>query len=543
MKRTYKVRELLSLRIMKEIVGIYLFLFFVIYPLYYEDHYYNMGDAKWHFFKSVTYFSNPGGLWFPGAIIFFIACFIWYQVDLYRKGEIASYWNFKKTSVTDRFVLGYLIITVFSTIISPYKDSIIWGYKGWYMGLIAQIAFVLLYYFVSRFWRWDDLMITLYLGVSAVVFFLGVLHRFHIDPLDMYNGLDEKNIHEFLSTLGQQTWYSSYVCSLFPIGIFAYWYYEGKLARKLSTAYVILGFMTMITQNSDSSFYALVAFMSVLFFFSFDENIRMKRFIEIILIALLTWRVIGFFQIAFADVAVIDDGLMTFATQSALVWIVILAVGLFYALFVKLDNEGRIEVKNFKLIRRLYFIALTVGLVGGFVYIVLNSTGTLPVSLRSESNYLLFNDDWGNRRGISWTCTALSIRDSMTDDPVRFLFGAGPDGFYRTIYKYHGAELNNYFSTSLTLTCAHNEWMTAIVNEGLIGGILYLGIFISAIRRFGAKSVQCPELVAAAMCVAAYMAHNFFCYQQIICTPMIFIIIGAGECLARIGKKPIYEEY
>ena len=199
MKRTYKVRELLSLRIMKEIVGIYLFLFFVIYPLYYEDHYYNMGDAKWHFFKSVTYFSNPGGLWFPGAIIFFIACFIWYQVDLYRKGEIASYWNFKKTSVTDRFVLGYLIITVFSTIISPYKDSIIWGYKGWYMGLIAQIAFVLLYYFVSRFWRWDDLMITLYLGVSAVVFFLGVLHRFHIDPLDMYNGLDEKNIHEFLS--------------------------------------------------------------------------------------------------------------------------------------------------------------------------------------------------------------------------------------------------------------------------------------------------------------------------------------------------------
>jgi hypothetical protein len=70
--------ELLSHRFVKEILGIYLFLIFVIYPLYYEDAYYNMGDAKWHFFKWVT---------LAGVIIMF-AVFAWYQLYLGKAGKL-----------------------------------------------------------------------------------------------------------------------------------------------------------------------------------------------------------------------------------------------------------------------------------------------------------------------------------------------------------------------------------------------------------------------------------------------------------------------
>nr|MCR4892716.1 hypothetical protein [Lachnospiraceae bacterium] len=67
--------------------------------------------------------------------------------------------------------------------------------------------------------------------------------------------------------------------------------------------------------------------------------------------------------------------------------------------------------------------------------------------------------------------------------------------------------------------------------------------FIGAIVRFAKKSRTCPEVIGPLMCIASYMAHNFFCYQQIICTPMIFIIIGAGESIARVGElRPIYEK-
>ena len=73
----------------------------------------------------------------------------------------------------------------------------------------------------------------------------------------------------------------------------------------------------------------------------------------------------------------------------------------------------------------------------------------------------------------------------------------------------------------------------------------YTGIFISGLIRFLKKRAETPETIAPAMCIGAYMAHNFFCYQQIICTPVIFIIIGAGEMICRYGKLEIWasEDY
>ena len=33
---------------------------------------------------------------------------------------------------------------------------------------------------------------------------------------------------------------------------------------------------------------------------------------------------------------------------------------------------------------------------------------------------------------------------------------------------------------------------------------------------------------AAAVCIFSYIIHNLFCYQQVMCTPVIFILIGMG---------------
>jgi hypothetical protein len=37
--------------------------------------------------------------------------------------------------------------------------------------------------------------------------------------------------------------------------------------------------------------------------------------------------------------------------------------------------------------------------------------------------------------------------------------------------------------------------------------------------------------VAAA--AVSYMAYNFFCYQEVLCTPFIFILLGIGEYIWR----------
>lgn len=544
-KRT-KVKELLSLRFMKEIVAIYLFLIFVVYPLYYEDKYFNMGEAKWNFFRTVSYYFHTdtiSWLYIPTFLFFMVVIYIWYLFDLKREDKLKfSLDDLKKTAITDKFVLAYLVLMMFSTLISPYKNFIIWGYEGWYMGFVAQLAFVLLYYFVSRFYRWDEILLIVYLAVSAVVFLLGVLNRFLVDPLQMYENLDEGYIAQFLSTLGQSTWYSSYMVILMPVGIFAFWYYEKLYARVAWGLYTALAFMTFITQDSDSAFYAFVAFMSVLFYFSFNENRLLKNFLEVCLIALLSWRVIGLLQLAMPDRAVKLGALMTFASQNNLMWVPIIILAVLYVIVFKAYKDKTLDVKKIKNIRYIYLIVLGAGLFLGVLYIILNSKGVLPESISSDNNYLYFDGwNWGNNRGLSWVVTVKSFFDTVTDDPVRAIFGAGPDGFYNTVYKYHQAELFEKFGENTILTCAHNEWMTQIINTGILGGIAYIGIFIACIKRFSAKIKDVPELVAPIMCIVAYMAHNFFCYQQIICTPVIFIVMGIGECLCRIGKVPIWE--
>ncbi len=537
-------KELLSFKFVKETLAVYLFLMMVIYPLYYEDKYYNMGEAKWNFFRNVSYYiTGPGGFPIPTFLVLLLIFFIWYQVDLSKQKKLKEFWSWKKASVIDRFVFVYLIVCLVSYILSPYKDYTLWGYEGWYMGLIAQAAFVALYLFMSRFWRWDDIMMIIYLGASALVFLFGVLHRFLIDPLEMYVDLDPVYIRQFLSTLGQTTWYDSYVVIVFPIGLFAYCYAEKKYVRILAALYTVLGSMTIITTDSDSAFFAVAGFMAVLLYFAFQENKLLIRFLEVLLIMLLSWRVVGFLQLAFPEQAVPLGTLMLFGSQHWLMWIPIAALAVLYFLAVRAEKEKKLDVQKLLWVRRTAFILLFLVLAGGILYIVLNTKGLLPEKYRTTQWYLLFNEYWGNNRGHSWMVTMATLRDCMTQDPLRFLFGAGPDGFYNLVYEYHSAELIAKWGENTVLTCAHNEWLTQIVNVGLVGGLAYLGIFISAIVRFGRESKKCPALIAPIMCIVAYMAHNFFCYQQIICTPIIFIIIGAGESIARVGElRPIYEE-
>ncbi len=533
--------ELLSHRFVKEILGIYLFLIFVIYPLYYEEAYYNMGDAKWNFFRTVTYYIDGDLFPVPTFLTFLLLAFIWYQVDLSRRKELVAFWK-KDIILTDKFVLAYLILCLFSTAISPYKDYIIWGYDGWYMGMIAQFAFCALYFFVSRFWRLDDIMMALYFGASTIVNLLGVLNRFHIDPLGMYEGLDEYYISMFLSTLGQATWYSSYVMIFFPIGMYLYWSTEKKWVQKVSFVYLVIGFMTAITQDSDSAFFALAASLLTLFCFSFRENKYMKRYLEILLIMLLSWRVVGFLQMAFPEEAVQLSGLMTFGSQNFLMWIPIAVLLGIYLLFSRGDKEGKINISELTWIRIAVFIVIGVLFVLMVIYITLNTKGLIPERFSSDNWYLVFDEYWGNNRGSSWMISIDCIFQTLTKDPLRFFFGAGPDGFYNTAYTYHAEELYAKWGENTILTCAHNEWVTQIINIGITGGIAYLGIFVSALLCFAKRSDKIPELIAPAMCITAYFFHNFFCYQQIICTPIIFIIIGAGVSIVRTnGVRAIYE--
>lgn len=526
-KKTYVQPETghIPLMLLRSLTAIYIFLMMVVYPIYFEDKYYNMGDAKWHFFRAVTLVGVP----------ILLAVFIWYCVELIIKKELNSKIKsfFSALSVTDWFVLAFLIASLLSFCFSPFKEEALWGFEGWYMGLIAQICFVMVYLFVSRFFRWDPPFIICYFAAAAFVFLMGVLMRFNIDPMLMYENLDDYYKTLFISTLGQTSWYSSYMILIVPLGIFAFWHYDNKVIRIVSGVFTALSYMTLVTQNSDSAYLGLVGVFMILFWVSMESTKKMLRFLECLILGVVSFKLMGICQLAFPERVIQLDTMSIVMSQSKLTYIVLAVLIVAYALLFYGYKKKNIDISKIKFIRYIVLVTFVIGVILGIIYIYLNTTGQISENLASDNNYLYFNDRWGNGRGSSWKFSVATF--FLSEIPYK-LFGAGPDCFPYLVYQFFGDELNEIWS-GMTLSCAHNEWLNMLINEGLLGLISYFGIFVTAIGGCMKNAKKYPELIGVAMSTIAYVCHNIFCYQQIICTPIIFIIMGIGTAMINHGYE------
>lgn len=510
-------------RLPREVTSIYVFLLLTIYPFFLKNKYYDIGNAKWQFF----FFLTVGA----GAVL--AGCLIFHFVGELKPHELGKAIRSIRLSVIDRFVLAYAASVLISTALSPYKEQVIWGYDGWYMGFVSQMCFVLLYFCVSRYWRWERSTVIGGLTAAFFVFLLAVLMRFRIDPLSLYKGIEEQYIINFLSTIGQATWYSSYMVILFPPGLFAFWFYDNKYVRIFGGIFTAVGFMTLVTQNSDSSYIAFGLLIFVIFWISLESGRKFRRFLEVMMICFGCFKFIGICQQLFPERAVTLDAVSRFCAQSSFTWIVLIITVIVYLCFCWLEKYRQIDISKIKNIRIAFLALLLMGVAGVVVYICLNTANRLPERMRSSSQYLQFDEYWGNNRGSSWMMAAKSF---LKGDIIRKIFGCGPDGFSIFVQSFFQEELALKWGNSAILSCAHNEWLNALVNLGIAGAVSYTGIFVSAICRFFRKSKEHPELTAVALSVICYMGHNFFCYQQIVCTPTIFILLGIGESIIRYGK-------
>ncbi len=526
----------LSEFLVRVLISAYTILLFVLLPLCYRNKYYDIGDFKYELFSGMTTL----------LLILMVPAFLFYLIRNFR----AKVWSgipFSRRlaglSLIDCFVLLYLLACLVTFFLSPYQtfqffgadaSNPAWtGYSGWFMGLKSQLMFIALYFLVSRFFlkNWNMYLLVAIISASAIVFLLGILHRFLIDPLSLYEGIDSYYYTLFLSTIGQSTWYSSYLCTIFPVGLFLFWYCDKHWQRLLLGIYCAIGFASLVTQNSDSAYFSLAAFLSVLFAFSFQSSVSLRRFLEVLLIGTLSMRLIGIFQMLFPNRAICVEKLSVFFSQSPLLWIAVFTLALLYFLIVHLEISSRFQIESAARIRRfgLYLIAALVPV--GLLCIVLTTAGYLPSFLSSfrDFGYFVFDENWGNGRGFTWNYCMTMFREY----PLKLkLFGVGSDCFASYTYDYYAEFVSAKWGDSV-LANAHNEWINMLLTTGIFGFVTYAGIFICAFVLFIKEQKNSFYLLIAAACICSYFFHNMFCYQQVVCTPFLFLIIGLGEFIRR----------
>ena len=236
----------------------------VAVSFYAKEGYNQIGNAKFAAYRAVMVI---------GFSIFLMMGAAYLVYFLRQKKE-------RNLSITDGFVLAYLLFSTISVVSGGFYKDALWGYFGWNMGWMSQLSFVLIYLALSRFGKYYHVILTAFGVSSGIVFLIAVLHRMLIDPIGFYEGLEGYQMAQFLSTMGQATWYASYLVVALPVGLAVFLFSEKKWQSILGGIYTAVGFASLVTQNSDSAYFALAGFMLIFFLFCIEKRETLNRFAE-----------------------------------------------------------------------------------------------------------------------------------------------------------------------------------------------------------------------------------------------------------------------
>lgn len=484
-------------------------------PLYAREAYEQIGNAKFEIYKNILCLG-----FVPLLILAALYWFFWFR-------EGYKY----KLPATDIFVLAYLFLTTFSTIFGGFFQDALWGSFGWNMGLMAQISFVLLYFFLSRFGRYYRPVLLILCVVSAIVFLIGILHRIGIDPIGFYQGLTDGQKAQFLSTVGQATWYASYLVVVLPVGIAVFLYTHNRIWSIVSGIYILISFCSLVTQNSDSAYFALAGFMLVFFWVCVEKRESLRRFMAVCVMFFLSGKIMYYLMWIDPNPELQYDFLTRLVLNSALTWVLLAGCLVLYVVLWQRKDKSY-PVRTMLWVRKAVLAGAILACAGVILLIILQTRELLPAGIAeklSAVSYFHWEGEWGNGRGRIWS---FAIKIFGEGNLLHKVLGVGPDCLSSYVAAYYSEEAE-YFWGQKVLTNAHNEWLNILINGGILGAISYIGIFVTAVRRFLKAADKNILLTGIAAAIVSYMAYNFFCYQQVCCTPFVFLLMGIGEYLCR----------
>lgn len=525
------------------VVSFYIFLIIVVLPLYFQSGFEHIGSDKSFIFRQIS---------FKIGIFAYILLFLFILVKLAENRHGISLksikrWNF---SVTDLFAFVYAAGVVISYFCTAYRDEALLGTEKWYMGTLPQLAFVSAYFFISRFWKKHIWIPALVLPVSGVIFLLGLVNRFGIFPIDM-------KIYSpaFISTIGNINWYCGYVVTVLFAGI-SLWWLSGsmkKLQNVFLIVYTAVGLATLVTQGSDSGLFTLAFILIIMFCLSSHwENMMRLAEVSCILsvVCILTGLISKYTPLKEAfEQNIIEYPSVKIVTGS-MITVIMTVMSFAFLIIVTLCKSKYSRRKHYynkadnaealKWLRKAVGGIAVLGVAAMVTFIAVNTVkgGSLTAGMGSAADSLFnFTIDWGSGRGASFRVAVWSFAEQ---DFLHKLVGVGPDCMSAYIYGDGSERILNVVTEKfgqLRLTNAHNEWLTILVNQGIVGAIAFAGMICSAIYRYIKKRGTNVIIAACGMGVLAYTLNNIFSFQTSVNTPTMFILLGVGECYIRDLSK------
>lgn len=547
--------------------NIYTLLLMAGFPLFMTDKYYNIQDSKMYFviFATALCFSAIMLLLISGAF------------RAVRKGTGNKCRN--KISSTagksekgcglkalikrylcaaDLFAIGFFIILIISTLSSNWIYEAFWGNMGRYQGLYLWIFYFAGYIMISRFYKPKHWHMDVFIAAGFLVCAWGVLDFFYMSPIGWQKQAVNYGAFDFSSTIGNVNLLTAFEGMI--LGIAAVMFIGEKNAIR-SIFYYIAAFTAMlgiICGFSDNALISLGAVICFVPFYAFKDRKGIIRYLAILA---------GIAGALVLTGSLIESGIKTVSRQH---WglllelcaehadltrqiftaaaAVLIAAGILYAATNKIIKKKDAETADAseksgktaqcfdrKMARKLRIIWCVLGVAAVCVVIYIfydANTGGHPDRYAPYSTYLIFNDNWGTRRGYNWN---LAFRYMKEFTLQKKLFGAGPETYPIYTYTYDYYNMVNAFDE--VYDSPHNEWIQYLFTTGILGVLCYYGWVISSALAGLTAGIKTSMGTACAYGIIIYTLVSFVNISAPCLTPMVILCMGICAAAGRYGTE------
>ncbi len=455
------------------------------------------------------------------------------------------FWNWAKDtfSLLDVFMLGFLLITIISTLqASPYMYQAFFGNEGRWHGALIFILYVLTYFIVSRYYRYRSWHITVFLAMFLFISVWAITDYFMLDMYSFKRGISEESSNIFVSTIGNVDTYTAVAMIPFAFAGVMFIQNDEKIWKILF--YWVCSFVamvSMITSSADNAYLSFFAFYVFAPFVALKTKRGFRRILVMIASFIGAIELVIFWNAKYAGSVVEPSGVISICAkipQLKYLLIALLVITAFVYVYDLVIKKYASDTPLPKMVSKVWLVVVIAGFVGliALFVIVNKNDSVIPAALEPLKQYLIFSDEWGTWRGLVWK----KLMEVYAGLPfIHQLFGTGPETVNIYLHNQFFEEIAK--ESGLMFDSPHNELLQMFLNIGPLGLISYLGIFITPSIMAAKRALKkCYPFLAAVAIVC--ICHLFECSVNIMVPmdiPVLFGLIAIASGVYRKSAKEV----
>ena len=428
----------------------------------------------------------------------------------------------RRLRLADIGALLYLLACILSFAAADDRVIALHGLAQRNDGLLTQIAYVSVYFIISRLYasnRGGPIILAVSAGLVSIY---AILQFFGVDPLrlfqyEAYPAITGYMYNRFTipyrSTIGNINILSTFACVMAVFFGINFIISANDRKRWVWFGAGTISVYTLFIASSDSGIVGLFGAFFLLIPWLIDSPEKLRRLFIIGFVYSACILAFQYYK------SVYGLRLITIGQWAGSLWMVAFIVCvLLYAIVVIIEKTAAFSMPSPEKMRKIgCFLLITLALLGLAAVELLGarqSSGTI-YEIRQVLHGNL-SDRFGSSRMFIWK---RAVNVAMAH-PV---LGTGPDSFFQAFAPYQQEALA---VTDVYFDKAHNEYLQILVCTGFAGLISYLLLLIGALKRGFARLKKDRSVQPYLATVIAYLIQAFFNISVPITAPLLWVFFG-----------------